>query len=1107
MRQHNLRVTGSLSINGENVISASELSALSSSIVSRIEGLNPSQIGTGSYTASISSTGGFNINTTTTITGSLLVSNLSGSGVNYISAVSGGLLVAVSGSNAILNTQRFIATAGQTVFNSSYGYLTGLVQVYYNGTKLDSTEFSDINGSTITLTTGSNQTGDIVELVTYRPFSGVEQNALRTKTSFTASVSQTTFAVEYTPGLIDVYFNGSHLASEEYTANNGTTIVLTEAATGGEVVDVFVYNNQIGAFSGIGGGGEAGQFAYFSSQSGISGSSVISISGSNIIAGGSIIPSTSGSYDLGSSTKPFRHIYVGTGSIYLVDNTGQVTNTISAQTIVTTDTLASGTIDLTDSLPTGTVSSSTQVVGILSALNQFTASNDNTSLNSKTGSYATTGSNTFFGTQTYSGSVYIANDLIVQGSSSIQYITGSSVNIGTNIVQLNTANPSVRYAGLSIVDSGSVGGSGSFLYDSVQDEFIFVHRGDGTNVTSSHFVLGPETYNSLGNETYLTSNIIPKGTGKEHLIDSCIQDVSGSVTIGGTLCTSGIICSSNLEIKQSSNNRLIIDCVNVSNEPRISSLDSANNPQYLTINSYDLKINTNGSRRLFIDSNGISCFSGSVCMNRLYVENSAGQASIFRQTDATSYSSLRLYNDQGTGARALEIDYMGSSYSGGERAEIFVTGAYPLLLGTSNTCRMLISNTGITSFTCQTCSPQFITTQGSSVSYASGTNYTIWNSEAESCIQDSNNPAAYTRIKTWIADRSGCATIRFTGYIASGPTYWGYRVTRNGSSSYMCVAYSACVQPGCAEANVHGYSSYQFNVGPFLPGDCIGLDVVSTGGGATPSIGQGQYIYAKEFRVFSTTPNLSAGTSGNVFGEWVGIGTCTPFSNLYINGSNPALYDASVDNGQDGCGVTLTVRNNSTVTNSFAQLNLQTSGDSGRAIGRIALIRRDSATADMAFVTESGNTKSEKMRIYAGGSVTKPLQPFVYGGLASDQTISTSNPTKVNFVANTGHFGCNVGGHWNNSTNQFTAPITGVYLVNLSGYWSAINMVNQFAAFVNTARKVSIPTAYCTNIAGGSMMVPMGAGETMDFRVYNDTSTGTLYSNVYHTFFSIYLLG
>jgi hypothetical protein len=162
-------------------------------------------------------------------------------------------------------------------------------------------------------------------------------------------------------------------------------------------------------------------------------------------------------------------------------------------------------------------------------------------LENKTGSYATTGSNTFYGTQTFSGSVYIANDLIVQGSSSIQYISASEVSIGTNIVQLNTANPSVRFAGLSIIDSGSVGGSGSFLYDSLQDEFIFVHRGNGTNVTSSHFILGPETYDNLGNETYLTANRLPKGTGIEHLVDSNITDNGTTITLGSNTIVSGTL--------------------------------------------------------------------------------------------------------------------------------------------------------------------------------------------------------------------------------------------------------------------------------------------------------------------------------------------------------------------------------------------------------------------------------------------------------------------------------------------------------------------------------------------------------------------------------------
>jgi len=192
------------------------------------------------------------------------------------------------------------------------------------------------------------------------------------------------------------------------------------------------------------------------------------------------------------------------------------------------------------------------------SLNSYTASNDTTnttqntrlsrleestaSLNSLTSSYARTNStNTFSGNQTITGSLFITQDLIVGGSSSIQNISASRLDIGDNIIQLNVNNPVLRFGGIAVFDSGSAGGSGSFLYDSVQDEFIFVHRGNGTNVTSSHFVLGPETYDNLGNETYLTNNRLPKGTGKEHLVDSQISDDGTTVSIGGALTVTGNI--------------------------------------------------------------------------------------------------------------------------------------------------------------------------------------------------------------------------------------------------------------------------------------------------------------------------------------------------------------------------------------------------------------------------------------------------------------------------------------------------------------------------------------------------------------------------------------
>jgi hypothetical protein len=178
----------------------------------------------------------------------------------------------------------------------------------------------------------------------------------------------------------------------------------------------------------------------------------------------------------------------------------------------------------------------------LDQLNQYTASNNTkwSTLGSLSGSFARTNSaNTFNGNQIISGSLTVTQDFVVLGSSSIQNISSSTLNIGTNLITVAVNQPSIRFGGIAVIDSGSSGGSGSLLYDAVQDEFIFVHRGNGTNVTSSHFLLGPETIDNLGNETYLTNNRIPKGTGKEHLNDSNISDTGTLITLGSNSVVNG----------------------------------------------------------------------------------------------------------------------------------------------------------------------------------------------------------------------------------------------------------------------------------------------------------------------------------------------------------------------------------------------------------------------------------------------------------------------------------------------------------------------------------------------------------------------------------------
>ena len=215
------------------------------------------------------------------ISGSLTVTNLSGSGVRYLMTSASGLLISQTADAAIKTTYTASATAGQTVFPVTNGYSTGLVDVYLNGTKLASSDYSDADGVNITLVTGSDA-GDLLEFVKYSPALGVTNNALRQLTTFTSSEGQTVYSASYTPGLLDVYYNGSRLTPAEYTANNGTFITLATGSSAGDVIDMLVYSYQVGAFSGVGGGGVANQIAFYNTTSSITGSNSFVVSGSNM---------------------------------------------------------------------------------------------------------------------------------------------------------------------------------------------------------------------------------------------------------------------------------------------------------------------------------------------------------------------------------------------------------------------------------------------------------------------------------------------------------------------------------------------------------------------------------------------------------------------------------------------------------------------------------------------------------------------------------------------------------------------------------------------------------------------------------------------------------
>jgi hypothetical protein len=72
---------------------------------------------------------------------------------------------------------------------------------------------------------------------------GVTWISPRVSNVFTATSGQTTFSTNYNIGLVDVYINGIRLVPSEFTATNGTTVVLNDACFGDETVELVVYSS------------------------------------------------------------------------------------------------------------------------------------------------------------------------------------------------------------------------------------------------------------------------------------------------------------------------------------------------------------------------------------------------------------------------------------------------------------------------------------------------------------------------------------------------------------------------------------------------------------------------------------------------------------------------------------------------------------------------------------------------------------------------------------------------------------------------------------------------------------------------------------------------
>jgi len=183
-----------------------------------------------------------------------------------------------------------------------------------------------------------------------------------------------------------------------------------------------------------------------------------------------------------------------------------------------------------DATITGTLNVTDAFTSSLQEGNIWVGDSSNKNIQTSTSSFAKNNiDNTFTGNQTF-------NDITVNGTGSfahINYVTGSATIIGDAFVVLNTDTPTLRYAGLKVIDSGS-GGSASLEWDGDTDRWLIVDEQDN----SAYLLSGPT--GSIGGETLLTDNKLPKSAVGNQLVDSNISDNGTAITLGvGTTITTG----------------------------------------------------------------------------------------------------------------------------------------------------------------------------------------------------------------------------------------------------------------------------------------------------------------------------------------------------------------------------------------------------------------------------------------------------------------------------------------------------------------------------------------------------------------------------------------
>ena len=264
---------------------------------------------------------------------------------------------------------------------------------------------------------------------------------------------------------------------------------------------------------------------------------------------GNIIPSADNTYDLGSSSKTWRDVYVGPGSLYvngqkvLEDSSGTIVVSADSNQNVSVQTSGSGDVEL-DPTGTGVI----QIKGTLqvedgqnitnSAGNAISFGNnitvDQIASKSTDTNLVLSGNGT--GNVTLNDNVAITGDLTVSGTTTT--VNSETISLADNVIALNsnfTSGSPTEDSGISITRGGST--AKTLLWDETNDKWT---------VGSETFVAGTFEGALSGNSTTASA-----------LSSAVTVGLSGDASGSATFTSAGDTATISVTIADDSHNHVI----------------------------------------------------------------------------------------------------------------------------------------------------------------------------------------------------------------------------------------------------------------------------------------------------------------------------------------------------------------------------------------------------------------------------------------------------------------------------------------------------------------------------------------------------------------------